>query len=524
MAELKLIDTDLLDDHPLNPRIVYRDDVIDAIVANLDGQWPQKHALSVRPTGKRFQILAGHTRKRAADKKGISKVWCWVDEIDDATAYMELVTSNSQGEQSALEIGRHARSWKAQKGRGSKGKGLREYANRIGNRFSEQYLGQLVIAADVLDSLDNTKVDLSILLDRAQHLAAIHALPPEHWQSMAEHLVKKSWSVDDTKDVVTKAKGFIEECPDAEYLQDWLSVSTCLQRYIETREFSPATVKRLVAQAVATESMILSYEVDHESFIREYREWLVEHAVAASWDLRQLKAKHQEIEAKLADAHSFEWIHGKWEDHAGELKNGSVSLLLTDPPYGTDYQSDYRLDRKRPRKHKRIDGDVPEEAIKNLEACLAAMMPKLKKDAHIFVFCHWSNEAEIRGAVVAAGYKVRGSLIWVKNNTGMGDPNTTFAPKHERIIHAVKGSPTLFERQADVLEFDRVKTDRHPTEKPVPLLSRLIEITTVESELVADPFGGVASTLAAARDSGRVAWGCEMDQAYWEAGNARLGN
>jgi len=112
--------------------------------------------------------------------------------------------------------------------------------------------------------------------------------------------------------------------------------------------------------------------------------------------------------------------------------------------------------------------------------------------------------------------------VWVKNNTGMGDPKTTFAPKHERIIHAVKGSPILFEREADVLEYDRVNTDRHPTEKPVDLLARLIEITTVEGQRVADPFGGVGSTCDAAESLGRNYWGCEINEEYWRHGCGRL--
>jgi len=117
---------------------------------------------------------------------------------------------------------------------------------------------------------------------------------------------------------------------------------------------------------------------------------------------------------------------------------------------------------------------------------------------------------------------VKGSLVWVKNNTGMGDLKGAFAPKHERIVHAVKGSPILFERQADVLEYDRVNTDRHPTEKPVDLLARLIEVASVEGQRVADPFAGVGSTCEAAASTGRHYWGCELKDEYYEHGKARL--
>lgn len=97
-----------------------------------------------------------------------------------------------------------------------------------------------------------------------------------------------------------------------------------------------------------------------------------------------------------------------------------------------------------------------------------------------------------------------------------------FASKHERIIHAVKGSPTLFERDPDVLEYARASNERHPTEKPIELLQRLIEVSTAEGELVLDPFGGVASTVAAARTLRRRFWSCEIDPGYHEVGLRRL--
>lgn len=73
-----------------------------------------------------------------------------------------------------------------------------------------------------------------------------------------------------------------------------------------------------------------------------------------------------------------------------------------------------------------------------------------------------------------------------------------------------------------MLEAAKVPTDSHPTEKPVGLLRRLIEATTAEGQLVADPFGGVASTLVAAKVSGRRYWGAEIDEEYFKVGQRRL--
>lgn len=214
-----------------------------------------------------------------------------------------------------------------------------------------------------------------------------------------------------------------------------------------------------------------------------------------------------------------EWHCGDWRDHVGALADGSVRSVVTDPPYGVGYQSGHRQDP-----HDTISGDGSvEDAAEGLRAFLEAVRPKMLADSHIHVFCQWGAVEERFGAaLVAAGYEVRGSLVWVKNATGMGDLYHTYAPKHERILHGTHGRPELLRRTADVLTFARVATDRHPTEKPVGLLKELIETTTNSGELVVDPFGGVASTCVAAKEAGRSFWGCEIHEGYHAFGAERL--
>lgn len=94
--------------------------------------------------------------------------------------------------------------------------------------------------------------------------------------------------------------------------------------------------------------------------------------------------------------------------------------------------------------------------------------------------------------------------------------------QHERIIFAVKGSPKLSERLPDVLEVDRPDSERHPTEKPIDLLTTLMGVSTVHGYLIADPFGGVASTVVAALESGRRGWGYELSAEHHAAGLSAL--
>ena len=52
----------------------------------------------------------------------------------------------------------------------------------------------------------------------------------------------------------------------------------------------------------------------------------------------------------------------------------------------------------------------------------------------------------------------------------------------------------------------------HPTQKPVSVLKRLIEIFTDEGDMVIDPVAGSGSTLRAAMELGRSAYGFESDR------------
>jgi site-specific DNA-methyltransferase (adenine-specific) len=202
-----------------------------------------------------------------------------------------------------------------------------------------------------------------------------------------------------------------------------------------------------------------------------------------------------------------------------DVVDSSVRLLLTDPPYGMDYQSNRRWITDAPDK---IANDGQEEAMALIEDVLTKAIPKLEDDAHVLVFCSWRGEPLVRDILEKVGLTVKGSLIWVKEEHSAGDVKGSFAPQHECIVHGVKGSPEVVPRRADVFQIPRAKRDLHPMEKPVDLLKQLIESTTSEGDLVLDPFAGIASTCVAAIELNRAYIGFELDQDYFEKGRERL--
>ncbi len=186
-------------------------------------------------------------------------------------------------------------------------------------------------------------------------------------------------------------------------------------------------------------------------------------------------------------------------------------LLLTDPPYGINFQSQRRV--ATPRKHP-IAGDTLEEAAELLQTVLDAAVPHMADDATCLIFTGWKYEPEFRKVIQAAGLEIKGSLVWVKPNHGSGDLAGSFAPQHERILHAVKGKPTLRKRIPDVLYGKETPASDHPMEKPRDLLRQMIEAVTDPGQIVVDPFCGSGSTLLEAYSLDREFFGCELDDTW----------
>lgn len=244
--------------------------------------------------------------------------------------------------------------------------------------------------------------------------------------------------------------------------------------------------------------------------LRQYQHYIEQQSTQAAQE-----AMRVELEAQLL----AKFVLGNCLEVLDNWTLGKIQLLLIDPPYGKEYQSNRRWMTKPPDK---IKGDNGQEAIELLQQAIDKVIPLLVDNAHTLIFCDWKKEPEVRQIIEQAGLTIKGSLVWVKEEHSAGDVKGAFGPSHERIIHAVKGSPEVTPRIRDVLEVARSRETSHPTEKPIKLLEPLISSTTNEGDLVVDLFAGCASTLVAAFHLNRDFFGVEIDQNYHEEGSNRL--
>jgi site-specific DNA-methyltransferase (adenine-specific) len=178
-----------------------------------------------------------------------------------------------------------------------------------------------------------------------------------------------------------------------------------------------------------------------------------------------------------------------------------ADVLVTDPPYGMAYESNFNRIKGTQKVGRPVAGDENPALRDEALAAWGVDRPAL-------VFGRWD---------VPRPLGTRHRLIWDKGNSvGMGDLSVPWGHSEEEIY--LLGSGFVGKREGNVIRAqmlmsgDKARPD-HPTPKPVGLMEVLVGKTT---GVVADPFAGSGATLLAARNLGRPSIGVELEERYCE--------
>ncbi len=188
-----------------------------------------------------------------------------------------------------------------------------------------------------------------------------------------------------------------------------------------------------------------------------------------------------------------------------------ANLILTDPPYGIDY------DKGVAGKIKNDKFDSDEGFYTFLHDAFSAMATYLATDGAAYVFHADSKGLTFRRAFEDAGFKLSGCCIWAKNTFTLGRSDYQWC--HEPCLYGWKksGKHNWFgdRKQSTIWNFDKPsRSEKHPTMKPVPLLAVPMKNSTQTNGVVLDPFGGSGSTLICAEQLGREAFLIELDEKF----------
>ena len=234
-------------------------------------------------------------------------------------------------------------------------------------------------------------------------------------------------------------------------------------------------------------------------------------------------------------------IQGDCLEVMKDIPDGSIDLVLTDPPYGTTAC--------------KWDSVIPFEPMweqlkritkKNGAIVLTASQPftsaLVMSNVKMFKYC-WVWKKNIASNFLQSGYmplkrhedvcvfyrkppvynkqKGVGTPYYQKRN-GADDTGDCYGSINKRTTF--KRTPTEnkgYRNPISVLEFDR-ETGKHPTQKPVALMEYLIKTYTNESETVLDFTMGRGTTGVAAKSLNRGFIGIEMDETYFNIARERI--
>lgn len=232
------------------------------------------------------------------------------------------------------------------------------------------------------------------------------------------------------------------------------------------------------------------------------------------------------------------------------IPSDSVDFIFSDPPY---FLSNDGFSVKSGKQVSVNKGDW--DRTRGIEAdfefhksWLAEAQRLLRPNGTLAVSGTYHSIFQCGFALQTLGFRILNDLIWFKPNAAPNLAGRNFAAAHETIIWASKNekSKHFFNYQlmkSEDFPGDQLKNlgkqmrsvwsipatparekvhGKHPTQKPLALLERLIMAATQEGDTVLDPFMGSGTSGVAALEAGRKFIGVEIDSVYLELAIKRI--
>lgn len=224
-----------------------------------------------------------------------------------------------------------------------------------------------------------------------------------------------------------------------------------------------------------------------------------------------------------------------------EIEDNSINAIFADPPYflsngGISVQSGKQVCVDKGDWDK---GGTPEHIYQFNRQWLSLCRNKLKDDGTIWISGTYHNIFVVQRCLQELGYKILNVITWQKSDPPPNLSCRYFNFSTELIIWARK-----YEKKPHKFNYETMKqlnggsqmTDvwripavgmwektcgKHPTQKPLRLLYRIVLASTDEGDTILDPFAGSSTTGIAANLLGRKFIGIEQDCSFIELSNRR---
>lgn len=218
------------------------------------------------------------------------------------------------------------------------------------------------------------------------------------------------------------------------------------------------------------------------------------------------------------------------KDIIKRIPDNSVDLILTDPPYNLASHStgNIYLPGRAPMNNDVADWDrinfCPEEWADEF-------IRILKPTGNLFIFTSYNQLGRWYNCLDHK-FDTTNFMIWHKTNPAPKIFKAGFLNSCEMIFTCWNKKHTWnFISQAEMHNFvespicmrpERLNNPKHPAQKPIKILKKIIEIASNKEDIIFDPFMGVGSTGIAALQLGRRFIGVEIDKSYFDAAKKRI--
>lgn len=208
---------------------------------------------------------------------------------------------------------------------------------------------------------------------------------------------------------------------------------------------------------------------------------------------------------------------------ASRLLDGAIPILMvTDPPYGVEYDPEYR-DKASVRLGKnKANGIVQNDSIVDWSEAWKLFPGNIAYVWHASGFC-----PQVQYSLNNVDFEFISQIIWVKQHFALSRGDYHW--QHEVCLYVgKKGQPHNWQgsrKEATVWEISNLNAfggksgegderTAHSTQKPIECMAKPIRNNTAKGEGVYDPFLGSGTTLIAAEQLGRTCYGIELSPAY----------
>lgn len=223
-------------------------------------------------------------------------------------------------------------------------------------------------------------------------------------------------------------------------------------------------------------------------------------------------------------------FNGDCLENIRKIPSCSVDLILTDPPYNL---ASYSTGNMKFDWRSEINNDVAkwDEIPINPKDFVSEIKRVLKPTGNVFIFTSYNLIGKWHEAFDSE-FDTFQFMVWHKTNPVPNIRKSSFLNSCELIVcFWNKGHTWNFTTQNDMHNFiespicmgsERLKNPKHPTQKPIGILKRIIKMASNENDIVLDLFMGVGSTGVAALELNRNFIGIEIDPIYYNAAKNRI--